>query len=190
MDVTVRQLLGVLWWALLIKGIATLAFGSVAVFWPGPTLIALVYAFSAFIIISGIINLTLGLVGRGASNMWLFALILGILETAAGIFAVRHPAISLAAFILFVGSVLLVRGILQIVASFMEVTPDRASKALLVVAGVLEVVVGAFILLQPITGGLAFVWAIGVFALITGSMDIARSIAARNLLDTNTRATA
>jgi uncharacterized membrane protein HdeD (DUF308 family) len=179
----VRHVINVLWWTLLVRGLAAIAFGLVAVFWPGPTLIVLVFLFSAFIIASGVMNVVFALAGRRWSNMWLFILILGILEIGVGIYAVRNPAISLAAFILLVGFTLLFRGLLQIIAAFMETTPDGASKALLALSGVLSGVAGIYIVLQPDTGGLAFVWALGLYALIAGSMDIARAITARNLLE-------
>jgi uncharacterized membrane protein HdeD (DUF308 family) len=178
-----RDLLGVLWWTLLIKGIAAIIFGIAAVLWPAPTLVAIVYFFIAYILASGIMNMIFALSGRGHNNMWLYVLILGILEIGAGIWLARNTLISVGAFILFTGFVFLIRGLLQIVGAFMERTPDGASKVLLALAGALSMIVGAIIILQPISGGLAFVWALGLYALLVGAMDIARAIAARTQLE-------
>jgi len=183
MDRDARQVVGVLWWTLLIKGLIALAFGIAAIFWPGPTLVALLYLFSAYIIVSGIMNVILGIFGhRVVMNMWLGVLLLGVFEIGVGIYAIRNPGISLGVLILIIGFTFLLRGIWEVVAAFMGRTPDRANKTLLVLSGVLSILVGAYIVMQPAVGGLAFVWAIGVYAIVVGSMDIARSISAKNLL--------
>ncbi|HEY2004450.1 MAG TPA: DUF308 domain-containing protein [Candidatus Saccharimonadia bacterium] len=177
------NLLGMYWWALLVKGISAVVFGLFAIFWPGPTLIALVYIFSAYILIAGIMDITLGIYSRNRSNFWLFGLILGVLEVGVGVYAIRHPQVTLAAFILLVGFTFLFRGVLQIVAAFLEETPDRASKFLLALVGGLSVLAGIYILLQPAAGSLAFVWALGVYALIVGPMEIARAAEVRVLFE-------
>jgi uncharacterized membrane protein HdeD (DUF308 family) len=172
-----------LWWTVLVKGLAALVFGLTAVFWPGLTLAVLVYLFSAYILVSGVLNIVLGVFSAGRSSMWLLGLIIGILELAVGIYAVRNPSISLAAFVLLIGFSFTFRGLLQVVAAFMEPAPDGASKALLVIAGILSVVAGIFIVMQPATGSLAFVWALGVYLLLVGAMDVARAAAAKTVLD-------
>jgi uncharacterized membrane protein HdeD (DUF308 family) len=183
MDRDAKQVVGVLWWTLLIKGLIALAFGIAAVFWPGPTLIALLYLFSAYIIVTGIMNIILGIFGhRVVMNMWLAVLLLGILEIAVGVYVIRNPGISLGVLILIIGFTFLLRGIWEVVAAFMASTPDRANKTLLILSGVLSILVGIYIVMQPAAGGLAFVWALGVYAIVVGSMDIARSISAKHLL--------
>lgn len=183
MEARVRQIVNVLWWVVLVRGLIALVFGLVAVFWPGLTLVILVYLFSAYILVSGILNVILGVFSAGRSSMWLLGLIVGVLELAVGIYAVRNPAISLTAFVLLIGFTFMVRGILQIVAAFMEAAPDGASLALLVISGALSTLAGIFVVLQPASGGLAFVWALGVYLLVVGAMDVARAAAARVLLD-------
>ncbi len=49
------------WWALVSGGVATLIFGVAAVFWPGITLLVLLYLFSAYALISGVVNISAGL---------------------------------------------------------------------------------------------------------------------------------
>ncbi len=183
MEVHVRQIVSMLWWVLLVKGLAALVFGLAAVFWTGMTLVALVYLFSAYIIVSGILGIILGVFSAGRSGMWLLGLIVGILELGVGIYAVRNPQITLGVFVLLIGFTFIFRGILQIVAAFMEAAPDGAGRALLVISGVLSAIAGILIVMQPVAGGLAFVWALGVYLLVVGSMDIARAAAAKTMLD-------
>lgn len=50
-----------MWGALAVRGMAAIAFGIAAVFWPQITLVTLVYLFGAYILVSGIVNLIVGL---------------------------------------------------------------------------------------------------------------------------------
>ena len=45
------------WWLLLLRGLAAIAFGVLAFFWPGLTLAALVYLWGAYAIVDGVIAL-------------------------------------------------------------------------------------------------------------------------------------
>ena len=42
------------WWLLLLRGLAAIAFGVIAFFWPGITLVALTYLFGAYAIVDGV----------------------------------------------------------------------------------------------------------------------------------------
>ena len=44
------------WWLLLLRGLAAIAFGVLAFFWPGLTLAALVYLWGAYAIVDGVIG--------------------------------------------------------------------------------------------------------------------------------------
>ena len=47
----------------------------------------------------------------------------------------------------------------------------------------MAVVVGIAILLQPASGGVAFVWVLGLYALLTGPMWIALGLDTKKLLE-------
>jgi uncharacterized membrane protein HdeD (DUF308 family) len=58
MPLAASALLGTLaenWWLLLLRGLAAIAFGVIAFFWPGITLVALTYLWGAYAIADGII---------------------------------------------------------------------------------------------------------------------------------------
>lgn len=50
-----------MWGALALRGMAAILFGLAAVFWPGLTLVTLVYLFGGYIVASGLVNLVVGL---------------------------------------------------------------------------------------------------------------------------------
>lgn len=187
MDAQEKAYLSNYWWALTLRGLAAILFGLAAVFWPGITLVTLVYLFSAYVLASGIVSVVFGLVSAGRAGMdWMFTLLLGFLEVGVGVYLLRHIGVSFATFILLIGLVLVVRGVMELVAAFTE-TSTAADRNMLMIAGAISVLAGIVVLRQPESAGVAFVWVLGVFALITGPMLIAFSIDAKRLLDADNR---
>ena len=135
----------------------------------------LVYIFSIYIRLSGLVSIVeaVGSLTRGSS--WFLKLLVGIAELGVGLFLVRRPYVTFATFILVVGFVLIARGVLEVVSALVD---DEAAtyKMLMIIAGLLSVVVGVVVLLQPESSGVAFVWLLGLYALITGPILIAMGL--------------
>ncbi len=171
------------WWVLTVRGIAAILFGLAAVFWPGLTLVTLVYLFSALILVYGIVDIVEGLlnVGRGGIG-WILTLVLGFLQVGVGVYLLRHTTLAFATLVLLIGLVLVVRGVFEVVMAFFG-DESATGRMLLIIGGVVSGLAGVVVLRQPATAGVAFVWILGVFALITGPMLIAMSIDTKNELN-------
>ncbi len=158
------------------RGIITTLFGVAAVFWPGLTLRTLVFLFSAFILVMGIIDVVHGigklLHGTQAILTRVLTLLLGGLEIGVGVYLLRHLEVRLSVFILLIGFSFLLRGIFEIVEALFSEGPS-ANRILLIIVGALGVLAGIIMLFQPIASGVAFVWILGIYALITGPLMIA-----------------
>lgn len=154
------------------EGIVAVLFGIAAVFWPGLTIVTLLYLFAAFVLASGIINLMTGIFHmRHTSGSWFLKILISILEIGIGVFLLRHPHVTFATFILLIGFALIFRGVFDIVGAFIDtITPGH--QVMMVIAGALALIVGIIILLEPVSGGIAFVWVLGLYALITGPILI------------------
>jgi uncharacterized membrane protein HdeD (DUF308 family) len=174
-----------LWWIGIIEATLTLFFGISAIFWPGLTLVALVYLFSAFIMGFGIIQIVAGLMSIRRRSSWWVTVLLGVVTIGVGIYLVRNPDVSFATFILLVGFVLIVRGLLDIMRAFTDraTTRDTVHRTFLTLVGVAGIVAGILILLQPVAGGVAFVWILGLYALIVGTVGIGAALELRAALD-------
>lgn len=162
--------------SLILRGVLAILFGIAAVFWPGITLVTLVYLFGAFVLINGLVDLVIAisrLASRTVSSMnnWLI-LLLGILQIGVGVYLFRHPEVSFATLILLVGFTLIVRGVFEMVDGFLE-KGSALYKTISIIGGVIAVIAGIVVLFQPVAGGVAFVWILGIYALITGPMMIA-----------------
>jgi uncharacterized membrane protein HdeD (DUF308 family) len=168
-------------WAIRVtEGIVAVLFGIAAVFWPGLTIITLLYLFAGFILVSGIINLFTGIFhfGEGAGT-WILKVLLAFLQVGIGIYLLRHPHVSFATLILLIGFALIFRGVFEIVSAFME-DLSAAGRSTLIIVGALALLSGIIVLFQPVAGGVAFVWILGLYALIMGPMTIASALNERN----------
>lgn len=160
--------------ALVLHGIAAILFGIAAVFWPGLTTITLVYLLAAFLLIDGVIALIWGLTKFSDFSKAILIMLLGLVELGAGLYLMRQPELALATLIVILGFVLVIRGLLAFIHMFTE-KDAPVIKALHGIQGFLGLVVGIFILAQPVVSGLAFVWVLGLYALITGAVMVAMS---------------
>ncbi|MGH7157597.1 MAG: HdeD family acid-resistance protein [Candidatus Saccharimonadales bacterium] len=160
--------------ALVLQGVVAILFGIAAVFWPGLTTVTLVYLFAAFLLVDGIIALIWGLTKLGMPLKGILIILLGLLELGIGLFLVRNPEVAFATLILILGFALIVRGVFAFAHAFTG-SDSSTGKTMHAILGVLGVVVGIFILAQPVAGGLAFIWVLGLYALIAGPVMIAMS---------------
>lgn len=170
------------WWVLTVRGIAAILFGLAAVFWPGLTLVTLVYLFSALILVYGIVDIVEGLLNVGREGIgWILTLVLGFLQVGVGVYLLRHTTLAFATLVLLIGLILVVRGVFEVVMAFFG-DESATGRMLLIIGGVVSGLAGIVVLRQPAAAGVAFVWVLGVFALITGPMLIAMSIDTKNEL--------
>ena len=160
--------------ALVVQGCAAILFGIAAVFWPGLTTRILVYLFASFLLIDGIVALANGLIKLRHALKAVVVILLGLLELGLGLYLVRNPAIAFATFILILGFVLIGRGVFSFMHAFAGKNAN-AIKTMHAILGVLGLVIGIFVVAQPVAGGLAFVWIVGLYALVSGPVMIAMS---------------
>lgn len=168
--------------ALTVRGVVAILFGLAALFWPGMTLVTLVYVFSAFLLVSGLVGFIVSLVTITKNKYWFMDMLLSLLELGIGVYLVRHITVTLATFILLVGISFVVRGVVDMVRAFID---DSASghRILVGLGGLVGLIAGLVVLRQPVAGGVAFVWVPGLYALISGPLMIALASQARAELE-------
>jgi uncharacterized membrane protein HdeD (DUF308 family) len=170
-----------LWWIGMIEAALALFFGISAIFWPGLTLVTLVYLFSAFVLGLGVLHLISGLASIRRRSTWWITSLLGMLWIGLGVYLVRHPDVSFKTFILLIGLFLIARGILDLVRAFID-RAATSTKVLSAVIGLAAVVAGILILVQPAAGGIAFVWILGLYAILLGSLGMTIALELRAAL--------
>jgi uncharacterized membrane protein HdeD (DUF308 family) len=165
--------------SLMIRGVLAIFFGAAAVFWPGLTLVTLVYLFSAFILLNGLVDLIFG-IGRiaeaGKSLLSrAFNVLFSLFQIGVGVYLLRHPHVTFSTLILLIGFVLIFRGVFEVIAGLFE-DSSAIYRVVVILSGIVAVVAGGLVLSQPVASGVAFVWILGVYALITGPMLVAMAL--------------
>lgn len=156
------------------RGVFTILFGILALVWPGLTLVTFALLVTLWLLAEGVVNIirSIGDMGKGGFG-WLLHLLVAMLQLGVGAYLVQRPKITIATLVLLLGIVLVVEGVIAVVASFMDTRVTSGERLLAIVYGVLSVVVGTWVWRYPVTGTLAFVWLIGLFAVFTGPFWIA-----------------
>jgi uncharacterized membrane protein HdeD (DUF308 family) len=160
----------------ILGGVTTILFGIAAVFWPQLTIVTLLYLFAAFVLVSGLFGLFDGITSIGTKgSSWVLKLLLGVLQIGVGIYLLRHPHVTFATFILLIGFTLIFRGVFDMVVAFTE-KMSATNRTLSLIGGAIALIVGIIVLFQPVTSGVAFVWLLGLYCLISGPIMIALAV--------------
>jgi uncharacterized membrane protein HdeD (DUF308 family) len=167
-----------IWWLLMLRGIALILFGVVAVVWPGLTLIALATVFAVYLLIGGVVDIIAAIRGIAHRTMWFLTLILGLAEVGVGVYILKNR-LALATFIAVIGISLIVLGILEIIAAF-EPGEDAGRRFLVIIAGGLSLIAGFITLRYPVSSGLAFTWVLGVWGLVSGAIQVAMCLSLKS----------
>lgn len=163
------------WWALLIRGIAAIAFAIMAFIWPGLTVAVLVLLWGAWAIVDGIF----AIVG-GARSRWWSLLFLGVVGVAAGLVALFLPGMTALILLMFIAAWAIVRGIFEIAAAI-RLRRELTGEWALILSGILSIAFGVLLMLYPGAGALAVVWLIAVWSLVIGILLISLAFRVRSI---------
>lgn len=156
-------------WSLVLRGVLAVAFGIVALIYTSQTLLALVYVFGVFAVLSGIATLVTAMRAAEAQQHWGWLAAGGIVGVAAGVLAFTNPGITALAFVYLIAAWAIVTGMLEIAYAF--AMPDLLPHAwLAALAGAISVLFGFLMAGLPRAGALALTWLIGVYAIVYGAV--------------------
>ncbi len=163
------------WWSLVVGGLVTLIFGVAVLFWPGETLLVLLYLFSTYVLISGVVNIVSGLNLTSVSDTWFLPVIMGAFELGVGVYLLRHTAVKFTTFIVLIGFTLIARGLIEAVNVYYNTKLSTKVQALGYISGLVSVVAGIVILFSKQPQGISFVWILGLYALVVGIIYVVKS---------------
>ena len=157
------------WWAYLLWGLGSIVLGILLITRPALTALFLVRAMAVFWLVGGVVDIIRALVARDKGGGWIIAG--GIVGILAGIVILGHPilgaVLTLATLFLFAACSAIFYGVVNIVGG--AVRGEAASwswgRFLL---GVLQVIIGVFMLWHPVVGTLAFTSVLGIVAIVGG----------------------
>jgi len=155
------------WGWIVLRGVAAIVFGILSFAWPGLTLTVLVLLWGAYALVDGVVAfMTAFQLKAGGRPMWSFAL-LGLIGIAAGLVTFARPGLTAIALLALIATWAILTGFLEIAAAvrFRKIIPNEW---LLGLAGLLSVVFGVLIVMQPGAGALTVVWLIAWYSILLG----------------------
>lgn len=157
-----------IWWSLAIRGVLAILFGIVAFVYTGQTLLALVFVFGVFAVLSGIASIVAAVRSGEAHQRWGWLAASGLLSIAAGIVAFVWPGLTALALVYLIGAWAIVTGVFEI--AYALALPDTlAHPWLAALSGVLSVVFGIVLAVWPISGAVTLTWLVGIYAVLYGA---------------------
>ena len=180
-DALVKQL-GDAWGWILLRGLASIAFGVLAVLWPGLTIVVLVVLWGAWAFVDGVTSLATAWKARDEGKpVWPLVLI-EVLVVGAGIVAAMSPGLTAVALLTFIAWWAVVMGVFQVIHAI-RVRKAIEHEWMLILSGVVSVLFGAFMLTSPTRGALAVVWMISVWSIAFGVMLASAAIRIKRARD-------
>ena len=172
-----KKLTKQIWWVILLTGVAGILFGALTLFLPGITLVTLIYMLAIFVVISGAIGLFEAISNIKKDRLWWLTLVFALVGISVGVYLARNPMTTASIFVILVSLLILVRSIFDlVVASYMD---KKDGRWLWIIPGILGIIAAGAIVLYPVAASLAFIWVLGLYALIHGVMTVGFAVQIR-----------
>lgn len=170
------------WWLLLLRGIAAIMFGAMALAWPGLTVYVLLIVFGAYAVFDGIMAIVVAFQRKSEDDNWWVWLAEGALSIIIGLMALFWPAATALAFVIWMAAWAVVSGLLRVIAAI-RLRKEIAGEWALGLSGALLIVWGILMAMIPAAGLLSIAWLIGLFALLIGVVMIVLALRLRGMRD-------
>ena len=154
------------WWALALRGAAAILFALIAFFAPGITALALIVLFGAYALIDGTFAIIAALRASRAHQRSGALLLEGILDLAIAVICFLWPGSALVALVYLIAIWAIISGIALMAAGIALIR--IGSEWLLALSGLLSVLLGVILFVQPGLGIVALSWWLGIYALLFG----------------------
>ncbi len=158
------------------NGVLAILFGSIAIIFPGITIIGLAYYFAITILLGGILLTVSSIRSRDIIPNWQLMLTEGIIGMLIGILILVRPQTATAFFIVIMGIWAMVIGLIFIISYFQLMLPPLL-KPFYMFTGILSVIIGIVIIVNPFESTRIIVVLIGIYIIAYGIFSI---INARN----------
>jgi uncharacterized membrane protein HdeD (DUF308 family) len=155
------------WGWIALRGVAAVMFGILTLLVPALSLATLVLLFGAYALASGVLAIISAIANRGSEDHWVAMVVGGVLSIGAGLVTLFMPGITALVLLYWIAAWSIVTGIAEI-ATAIRLRRVLSGEWMLILAGLLSVIFGVFLVLRPGVGALAVAIWIGAYALLLG----------------------
>jgi uncharacterized membrane protein HdeD (DUF308 family) len=163
--------LGHNWGWIVLRGVAAVLFGVLAIAWPGITLATLVIVWGAYALAEGVLTLIAAWQVRDEGRPFWSLVVVGLLGIAAGVVTFLWPGITALTLLMIIAVWALIMGIFQIIAAI-RLRKVIEREWLLGLSGVASVIFGVLMIISPGAGALAVLSLIAAYAIVFGVLLI------------------
>ena len=169
------------WWLLAIRGIAAIAFGILAIMWPGLTLAVLIALFAAYAIVDGASLLIALIRGDPAARRsgWAVAII-GILGVVAGIIAIVYPQLTAVTLLYVVAFWAIAIGVFQVITAI-RLRQEIEGELWLAIGGIISILFGLYLAIFPGSGLLSLVFLVAIWSIAFGISSLVLAFRLRDI---------
>ncbi len=157
------------WWVLMVRGVAAILFGTLAIVAPRISLLALVILWGAYALVDGVFNVIFAIRGATAERSWGWLLFAGVVSIAGGALTFVWPGVTSLLLLAVIAVWSVLRGSAEI-ATAIRLRRQIAGEWLLATSGISSLAFGVLLLLFPGAGALALLWMIGAYAILFGAL--------------------
>ncbi|WP_116520309.1 HdeD family acid-resistance protein [Achromobacter insuavis] len=175
LDSQVVDQIGRHWGWVALRGVVAILFGLMAMFMPAITLSALVLVWGAFALADGVLALIAGIRIRDRGRPLWALIVVGLLGVGAGIATFLWPGLTALVLLYIIAFWALVAGVFQVIAAI-RLRKDIRNEWFLGLSGLVSILFGAMLVMQPGAGALALVWVIGIYAVFFGILLLVFSL--------------
>lgn len=155
--------------------------GILILVWPGLTVLTLVTLLSIWLLLAGIVNIVDGVTSiKKGGYGWLGSLLAGVFEVGVGAYLVQRPSLTTLTIITLIGAVFFVQGFVYLARTFSRAGGSGGHRVLTLIFAALSIVAGIWLWRYPFHGTLAFVWLIGLYTIVSGTLLIAMGTEAKD----------
>jgi len=155
------------WWVPVLRGLAAIIFGVVALVAPSISLLALVMVWGVYAIADGLFNLMLATRAGRTGEQWGWFLFEALVSIGAGAVTFVYPGITTIVLLYLIAAWAIITGVAEIAAA-VKLRSLVSGEWMLGLAGVLSIVFGGILFAAPGAGALAVIWLIGSYAIVFG----------------------
>jgi len=183
---SLKQVASAIWWLVLLRGIAAVLLGILLFTNPDAILSVVIIFLGIYWVVDGIITLLASFTGREEHSNWGWGIFVGIISILAGLAVLSQPvltAIFTAQFIVsLVGIMIIISGVSSIVTGFR--LRKTSGEWMMILGGVLGLILGLLLLMNPLFSALVFVNITAIFSIIGGFALIVMAFQVKKLKKT------
>jgi uncharacterized membrane protein HdeD (DUF308 family) len=167
------------WWALLLRGLAAIAFGILTWYQPRISLASLVLLFGVYSMADGILGVWSAVAAPKDHESWWVMLLGGLLGIGIGLLTFFAPGVTALALLFYIAIWAIAKGVLEIVAAI-RLRKEIKGEFWYILSGLASILFGILLTAQPGAGALAVLWLIAGYAVVFGVILVMMAFKARS----------